>query len=153
MKTIRVAVAGGTGYMGVESLRLLLGHPNVEVRRATSEQYAGRRLDEVYAAFRGRTDLELEPLDPPRLGDGVDVVVAALPHGASAGAVIQSLASGARVIDLSADFRLREVDTFRRWYGDHPAPELLSEAVYGIPELSRAEIAAARLVAVPGCYP
>lgn len=151
--TIRVAVAGGTGYGGVELLRLLLRHPHAAVVRATSEQYAGKRLDHVYASFRGRTDLLLEPLRAERLADGVDVAFTALPHGAAATTVVAVLDAGARVVDLSADFRLRDVETFRRWYGEHPAPDRLGDAVYGIPEFARERIRGARLVANPGCYP
>jgi N-acetyl-gamma-glutamyl-phosphate reductase len=150
---VRVSVAGGTGYAGVELLRILLRHPRVEVVRASSEQYSGKRLDEVYPAFRGRTDLVLEPLDADRLADGADVICSALPHGTAARTVARALERGARAIDLSADFRFRDAETFRRWYGEHPVPQLLSEAVYGIPEFSRDAIRSARLVAAPGCYP
>lgn len=150
---ITVAVAGGTGYSGVELLRLLFQHPLVEILRVTSEQYAGRRLHEVFPSFRGQRELTLESLNADRLGRDVDAVFTALPHGTAAGTVVQALGSGARVLDLSADFRLRSIEVFRRWYGEHPAPDLLAEAVYGIPEFSREKIRHARLVAVPGCYP
>lgn len=150
---IRVAVAGGTGYMGVELLRLLARHPRVEVVRATSEQYAGKRLSEVYPSFHGRLDLGLEALDGERLSEGVDVVFSGLPHGAAAATIVQALKRDVVVFDLSADFRLRDRAEFRRWYGEHPAPELLAEAVYGIPELARERVRRARIVAVPGCYP
>lgn len=149
---VRVAVAGGTGYSGVELVRILLGHPAVDLVRVTSEQYAGREFAEVYPGFRARTRLRLEALDPERLADGADVVFSALPHGAAAAVVVRALRR-ARVIDLSADFRLRDAAVFGRWYGEHPAPELLAEAVYGVPEFRRAELSKARLVAVPGCYP
>lgn len=150
---VRVSVAGGTGYAGVELLRILLRHPQVELVRASSEQHAGKRLDEVYPSFRGSSALVLQPLDADRLADGVDVVFSALPHGTAAKTVARALELGARAIDLSADFRFRDADVFRRWYGEHPAPHLLPEAVYGIPEFSRAAIRGARLVAAPGCYP
>jgi N-acetyl-gamma-glutamyl-phosphate reductase len=152
-KNIRVAVAGGTGYSGVELVRLLLLHPDVEVARVTSEQYAGRKLHEVFPSFRGQKELLLESLDASRLAQGVDLVFSALPHGTAAATVVKVLEKGTRVVDLSADFRLRRLETFQHWYGDHPAPELLAEAVYGIPEFYRDRIRGARIVAVPGCYP
>lgn len=150
---IGVAVAGGTGYMGVELLRLLALHPRVEIRRVTSEQYAGQPIAEVYPSLRGRLDLRLEELDRTKLADGVDAVFSALPHGAAAATIVEALKRPVAVFDLSADFRLRDAGEFRRWYGEHPAPQLLSESVYGIPELSRADVRGARVVAVPGCYP
>ena len=152
-KSVRVSVAGGTGYAGVELLRLLLLHPHVELVRASSEQHAGKRLDAVYPSFRGRTDVVLEGLDADRLADGADVVFSALPHGTAARTVARALERGVRALDLSADFRLKDAEVFRRWYGEHPVPKLLAEAVYGIPEFSRDAIKGARLVAVPGCYP
>ena len=153
MSKIRVAVAGGTGYMGVELLRLLARHPRVEVARVTSEQYAGKGLAEVYPALHGRLDLRLEELDRATLSKGVDMVFSCLPHGAAAATIVEALKRDVVVVDLSADFRLRDQEQFKRWYGDHPAPELLAEAVYGIPELARERVSRARIVAVPGCYP
>jgi len=153
MSKIRVAVAGGTGYMGIELLRLLALHPRVEIRRATSEQYAGKLLSEVYPAFRGRLDLRLEELDRGRLSEGVDAVFSGLPHGAAAATIVEALKRDVVVFDLSADFRLRDAKQFAHWYGEHPAPQLLADAVYGVPELARERIARARVVAVPGCYP
>jgi len=150
---LRVAVAGGTGYMGVELLRLLARHPAVEVVRVTSEQYAGKRLADVYPAFHGRLDLRLEELDRATLSKDVDVVFSGLPHGAAAATIVEALKRDVVVFDLSADFRLRDVAQFKRWYGEHPAPELLAAAVYGIPELARERVRRARIVAVPGCYP
>jgi N-acetyl-gamma-glutamyl-phosphate reductase len=152
-KKLRVAVAGGTGYMGVELLRLLALHPHVELARVTSEQYSGKRLSDVYPSFRGTLDIGLEALDANGVARDVDVFFSGLPHGAAASTCVHALQSGAVVFDLSADFRLRDVGEFRRWYGEHPAPELLAEAVYGIPELAREAIRKARIVAVPGCYP
>ncbi len=153
MSKIRVAVAGGTGYMGVELLRLLALHPRVDIRRATSEQYAGERLADVYPAFRDRLDLRLEELDRSRLAEGVDVVFSGLPHGAAAATIVEALKSDVVVFDLSADFRLKDAAEFQRWYGAHPAPRLLADAVYGIPEFARERIRLARIIAVPGCYP
>ncbi len=151
-RKIRIAVGGGTGYSGVELLRLLALHPHVEIVRVTSEQHAGKHLEEVYPAFRGRFSIRLEPLDGGR-GGPVDLFFSALPHGTAAAACLAALRAGARVVDLSAGFRLRDPDLCRRWYGEHPAPEVLAEAVYGIPEFARERIRGARLVANPGCYP
>lgn len=150
---IGVAVAGGAGYMGIELLRILALHPRVEIRRATSEHYAGKPLSEIFPSLRDRIDLRLEDLDARTLADGVDVVFSALPHGTAAATVIEALKSGVTVVDLSADFRLRDVGTFRTWYGEHPAPLLLDEAVYAIPEFARDAIRSARIIAAPGCYP
>ncbi len=149
---IRIAVGGGTGYSGVELLRLLALHPHVELVRVTSEQHAGKFLEEVYPAFRGRLSIRLEPLDAGR-GERVDLFFSALPHGTAANACLAALRAGARVVDLSADFRLRDPDLCRRWYGEHPAPGVLAEAVYGIPEFAREKIRGAKVVANPGCYP
>lgn len=150
---VRVSVAGGTGYAGAELLRLLSRHPRVDLVHASSEQYSGRRLDSVYPSFHGKSDLVLEGLDADRIAEGADVVFSALPHGTAATTVSRALEKGCRAIDLSADFRLRDAEVFRRWYGEHPVPSLLGEAVYGIPEFARAEIRRARLIAAPGCYP
>jgi N-acetyl-gamma-glutamyl-phosphate reductase len=150
---VRVAVAGGTGYTGVELLRLLFLHPDVDVRRITSEQYAGKPLEEVYPSFRGRGGVRLEPLTTDGIGAGVDLVFSCLPHGTAAKTVAAAFRDGKRVLDLSADFRLKDAAVFRRWYGEHPVPELLAEAVYGIPEFSRSRLRTAKIVAVPGCYP
>ncbi len=150
---LRVAVAGGAGYMGIELLRLLALHPHVSIRRATSEQNAGKPLSELFPSLRGRVDVRLEELDPKRIAEGVDVVFSALPHGTAAATVVEALKSEVVVVDLSADFRLRDAEEFRRWYGPHPAPELLAEAVYAIPEFAREAIRSARIISAPGCYP
>ena len=150
---VKVAVAGATGYAGAELVRLLARHPDVALVRLTSEQYSGQPFPEVYPSFRGEVESILEPLDPATVGVGVDAVFSALPHGIAARTVAAALDSGARVIDLSADFRLRDVSVFTEWYGEHPVPGLISEAVYGIPEFSRDSLRETRLVAVPGCYP
>jgi N-acetyl-gamma-glutamyl-phosphate reductase len=152
-RRVRVAVLGATGYTGVELLRLLARHPNVELTHLSSEQYRGKRADEVYPFLSGVVDATLGAPDPAEAVAAADIVFAALPHGASAAIVVECLRRGARVLDLSADFRFRDADVFARWYGAHPAPELLAEAVYGLPELYRDRLPSARLVAVPGCYP
>ena len=149
---VRVAVLGATGYAGIELLRYLARHPAVEVVLASSEQYRGQRLDVVYPFLAGTYDLTLEAPEALR-ATSVDFVFTAVPHGTAVPLVQAALAGGARVLDLSADFRFRDVDTYERWYGAHGATDLLAEAVYGLPEAGRDGIAGARLVAVPGCYP
>ena len=153
---IRVAVAGASGYSGGELLRILALHPGVELVRLAAGEQAGRRLAEAHPQFRG-TELGERVLcasDWNELGEGADVAFLALPHGHALTAAPRLLAQGCRVIDIGADFRLRDPEQYRRWYGlEHSAAELLAEAVYGLPELQRARLAEARLVANPGCYP
>ncbi len=150
---IKIAIIGASGYTGSELLRLLALHPDAEVVEATSRQYRGMAVPEVFPALRGFYD-GLSFSEPADLnGAGADVAFCALPHGASQDAVAALLRAGCKVIDLSADFRLREAEVYRAWYGEHKMEGLLKEAVYGLPELHRKEIAGARLVANPGCYP
>ncbi len=151
---IKVAVAGATGYTGSELLRILLNHPKVEIVRITSEQSAGAHLSAVFPQFRQLLELSYEALDPPSVVRGVDVVFLALPHTHSMKVVPDILESGVRVIDLSADFRLKEPEHYRTWYQvDHAAPTLLSTSIYGLPELHRQAVSRAHLLANPGCYP
>jgi N-acetyl-gamma-glutamyl-phosphate reductase len=147
---IRVGVYGATGYVGYELIKLLENHPQAEVAFATSRSSAGQRLSDLYPC---PYDLELIAPQQANLDD-VDVVYTCLPHGQAMGAVQQAWQAGVRAIDLSADYRLRDVDLYEQWYKvEHVAPELLSEAVYGLVEVYREQIAGARLVASPGCYP
>ncbi|HSM58124.1 MAG TPA: N-acetyl-gamma-glutamyl-phosphate reductase [Candidatus Sulfomarinibacteraceae bacterium] len=147
---IRAGIVGATGYTGFELVKILQRHPSVELVFNTSESNAGARLDELYASGPA---LKLTPVDDASLGQ-VDVVFLCLPHGVSAPVAVAALNAGARVIDLSADFRLRDEATYKAWYHtEHPAPELLAEAVYGLTEFVREQLPAARLVANPGCYP
>jgi N-acetyl-gamma-glutamyl-phosphate reductase len=150
---VRVAVVGASGYTGVELLRLLLNHPGVTVTCVTSEQSAGKPVSEVFPSLRGRCDLVLENVEPVRVADRADFVFTALPHKAAMEVVPTFLHLGRRVVDLSADYRLHDAAEYARWYEPHLNPELLDEAVYGLPELRREQIASARLVANPGCYP
>src|SRR5438128_11159970 len=147
-----VSVLGATGYTGVELLRLLAQHPVVEIAYVSSEQYRGRRTSEVYPFLSGLVDETLGAPEPAAAAAG-DIVFTALPHGAAAPLARELLRRGRRVIDLSPDFRLRDAAVYARWYGEHPAPELLPQAVYGLPELHRERLRPARLVANPGCYP
>jgi N-acetyl-gamma-glutamyl-phosphate reductase len=150
---IRVGIVGGTGYTGVELLRLLSAHPQVELAAITSRAEAGRRVDDLFPNLRGHCALEFTPPERSALG-ACDVVFYATPHNVAMQMVPELLEGGTRVIDLSADFRLRDAELWARWYGEqHACPELLSEAVYGLPEVNRERIAGARLVACAGCYP
>jgi len=150
---LKVAVVGASGYTGVELIRILHNHPEVAVTSVTSEQSAGKLLSDVYPSLRGRYDKILEPLVPERIAEKVDIIFTALPHKAAMEVVPSFLAAGKIVIDLSADYRLHDPAVYAAWYDRHLNPELLSAAVYGLPELRREEISAARLVANPGCYP
>lgn len=151
---IKVGIVGGTGYTGVELLRLLAGHSEVEVDAITSRSEAGLAVDELYPNLRGHyPGLAFSEPDPARLG-ACDAVFFATPHGVAHALAGELLAGGTRVIDLSADFRIKDAAEWATWYGQaHGAPELLDDAVYGLPEVNRDAIRQARLVAVPGCYP
>ncbi|GMU46550.1 MAG: N-acetyl-gamma-glutamyl-phosphate reductase [Porticoccaceae bacterium] len=150
---IKVGIVGGTGYTGVELLRLLVGHPRVELVAITSRQEAGRGVAELFPNLRGHLDLAFSEPDVERLA-GCDLVFFATPHGVAQATVPALLARGVKVIDLSADFRIRSVPLWERWYGQtHGCPELVAEAVYGLPEFNRERIRGARLIACPGCYP
>lgn len=151
---IKLGIVGGTGYTGVELLRLLAGHPQVDIECITSRSEAGVGVSELYPNLRGHYDnLRFSAPDAEQLGS-CDAVFFATPHGVAHSLAGDLLARGTRVIDLSADFRLRDAELWAEWYGQpHGAPELLEEAVYGLPEVNREQIRRARLIAVPGCYP
>ncbi len=150
---MRVAVIGASGYTGLELLRILSRHPEFELCVVTSEQRAGAAVGDGFPSLRGIVDLDFEANDPAAIAPRVDIAFTALPHAASAPTVMALRKAGVRVVDLSADFRLKSVDTYTRWYGEHPAPALIDTAVYGLPELYRERLAKTELVAVPGCYP
>ena len=146
---LRAAVAGATGYIGIQCVELLSRHPNVELARLLARSHAGKRFPEVVPG--SRVDL---PLDAGMEIDGVDVVFAALPHTVAASQAREWLSRGAVVVDMSADFRLRDAQEYERWYKvDHPAPDLCNEAVYALPELPGINLIDADLIAAPGCYP
>lgn len=150
---LKVGIYGASGYTGVELLRLLLRHPEVEVTALTSRQFKGLPVSQVYPVFAGLTDLRYLDAAPEDVADLADFVFLAMPHGAAMEVVPVFLEAGKKVVDLSADFRLRDPDLYGRWYDKHRAPEYLAEAVYGLPELNRETVRKARLVANPGCYP
>lgn len=154
---IKTAIVGASGYTGMELLRLLLTHPRVELVAATSRQEAGKSIASVFPRFQGTPAAQLEFIapDPDAIAaTGAQAAFLALPHGVAAEIASALLERGLRVIDLSADFRLSNPSIYKEFYGhDHPAPELLKQAVYGLPEIRAAEISAAKLVASPGCYP
>ena len=147
-KKVRAAVAGANGYAGMTAVYLLARHPHVELVQLTSRSYAGK----PYSAVFPMLDLEGEFVAEPSV-DGLDVIFSCLPHNVGAAKAGSWLAAGARVIDMSADFRLHDPAQYPRWYGQpHPAPQILEGAVFGLPELHEAELKDARLIAVPGCF-
>jgi N-acetyl-gamma-glutamyl-phosphate reductase len=146
----RVLVAGASGFTGALAAQIVWSHPRLELAGVTSRSDAGTRLDRLYPRYR--VPLELAELDLDAL-DGIDAAVVAYPHGAAAPTVAALRERGIVVADLSADFRLRDRDTYERWYGEHGAPDLFGAAVYGLTELYREALREAELVAVPGCYP
>lgn len=150
---ISVGIYGGSGYTGQELLRLLTSHPDVKVIVATSRRFAGVPIAEVYPVFSGLTELVYTDASPEEVAGLADIVFLALPHGVSMEYATIFLKAGRKVIDLSADFRIRAAAVYEAWYGQHTTPETLQEAVYGLPELYRDKIRKTRLVANPGCYP
>ncbi|HEY0516525.1 MAG TPA: N-acetyl-gamma-glutamyl-phosphate reductase [Solirubrobacteraceae bacterium] len=146
----RVLVAGATGFAGALAAHLLWRHPSFELAGVTGRSELGNRLEELYPRYR--VPLAIEQLELDSL-PALDAAVVAYPHAAAAPTVAALLEAGVRVVDLSADFRLRSPATYERWYGPHPRPELIEQAVYGLTELHREQIAGAALVANPGCYP
>ena len=146
----RVLIAGASGFTGALAAQIVHRHPRLELAGVTSRSDVGTRLDRLYPRYR--VPLELTELDLDQLDD-VDAAIVAYPHGASAPTVAALRERGIAVADLSADFRLRDLATYQRWYGDHGAPELFGGAVYGLTELYRDQLREAKLAAIPGCYP
>jgi len=150
---INVGIIGASGYTGAELARLLSNHPEVSLTVATSRQYAGKNLSEVFPNLRGKVDLPFENLSIADLCSKADFFFAAVPHKTAMDLVPDLLAAGKKVVDLSADFRLRDVAVYEDWYQPHSSSHLLDEAIYGLPELYRQDISKSRLTANPGCYP
>jgi N-acetyl-gamma-glutamyl-phosphate/LysW-gamma-L-alpha-aminoadipyl-6-phosphate reductase len=154
-KRFKAAVIGGSGYGGAELIRRLLGHPEVELARVASIDFIGEPIASVHPNLEGRTDLRFEGLSPGEAARGMDVVFLGLPHGVSAAKVPEVMATGARIVDLSGDFRVCDPATYAKYYGAaHPFPELLTREtfVYGLPELHRERLRGAKYVASPGCF-
>ncbi len=151
--TIKAGIVGGTGYTGVELLRLLVQHPQAELKAITSRKEAGTPVARMFPSLRRRVELAFSEPSARALA-GCDVVFFATPNGVAMGEARAVLEGGARIVDLSADFRIQDIAEWERWYkAKHAAPELVREAVYGLPEINRARVREARLVANPGCYP
>ncbi len=154
---VKVAIVGASGYSGEELVNRLLHHPQAELTAVTSRQYAGQTLSQIFPRFAGQgvaDTLQFTEPNPAALANAAEIVFLALPHGVAAEYAQSLLDAGVKVIDLSADFRLTDPAVYEEFYGNpHPAPDLLAEAVYGMPELHRDAIRTARLIASPGCYP
>jgi len=150
---IKVGIAGASGYTGLELIRLLVNHPEVELSVLTSETYKGKSIAEVFPSLNGIVDIELQPLDIDVLKT-CDVVFLALPHTTGMDKLPQLMHPDCKIVDLSADYRLKDAESYLEWYSlTHSNPEILSEVVYGLPELHREKIKNAQIVANPGCYP
>lgn len=150
---IRAGIIGATGYAGAELVRILAGHPGVELTAVTSRRYSGRPFGEVFPAMAGVVDLVCEELDLAGLCSGTDVIFLALPHKIPMALVPEIAGQGKKVIDLSADFRFSDIGLYEQYYQAHTARELNKEAVYGLCEIYREEIGKARIIGNPGCYP
>jgi N-acetyl-gamma-glutamyl-phosphate reductase len=153
MKQFKAAIVGGSGYGGGEMIRRLLHHPQVQLSRVSSLDYVGEPLSAAHPNLESETELVFEELPPEKAAAGMDVVLLGLPHKVSAEVVPKLLSTGARIVDMSGDFRLKDADAYAKYYGkQHPCPELLAQFVYGLPELNRKAIQASRCVASPGCF-
>ena len=150
---LKVAVVGASGYTGVELIRILVGHPEIEICCVTSRQHEGLPINQVFPSLSGFCELVCESLDVTAIAKRADLVFTALPHKSAMEVVPGFLDTGCKVVDLSADYRLKDQAVYEQWYQKHSSPELFSEAVYGLPELYRDQLQSARLVANPGCYP
>ncbi len=150
----RVAILGATGYSALELIKILLRHPEVEITVATSRQEGSPHIASVHPSLAGRLDLRLEDVGPIAAASRADCVFCCLPHGVTTTHVPQLLQTKAKIIDLSADYRLKDASVYAHWYGEkHGDPDNLPQAVYGLPELFREQIVGAKLIANPGCYP
>ncbi|WP_457575225.1 N-acetyl-gamma-glutamyl-phosphate reductase [Desulfomarina sp.] len=151
--TIDVGIVGASGYTGTELTRILCNHPEARLTVATSRKYAGRKLADIFPNLRNRTELVFENLTPDQLTSRADFFFTAVPHKTAMDIAPGLLDAGKKIVDLSADYRIRDVATYEKWYQPHSSPDLLEEAVYGLPELYRDRISTSRLTANPGCYP
>ena len=150
---IRVAVCGATGYTALELIKILLRHPQVQITAVTSRQEGSPPISSVHQSLTGRLNLRCEDLSPEQIGERADVAFCCLPHGASTAVIPKILATGCKVIDLSADYRLSDPAVYEEWYGEvHTDPTRLGRTVYGLPELFASKIPGSELIANPGCY-
>ncbi len=149
----KVAIVGASGYTGAELSRILANHPEVEITAVTSRKFAGQPLAEVFPNLRGRIDLTCENLSAKEVSERADVIFTAVPHKTAMDIVPLLLEKNKKIIDLSADYRLRDIETYEKWYDPHNSPEHIKQAVYGLPELYREEVKNTSLAANPGCYP
>lgn len=153
MSKIKAAIIGATGYVGQELFRILYSHPEVEVTKVTSVSYTGRKYADIYKNFCNITDLECTECDTEKIAEECDVMFIALPHGIASKSVTNSVLDKCRVIDIGADFRIKDKNIYEKWYGvEHFGEDVLQEAVYGLCEIHKEEIKKTRLVANPGCY-
>lgn len=151
---IKVGIIGATGYVGSELVRLLKAHSDVEIKTITSHSYVGQEYDTIYENYSGVFDMVCSDQDLEKIATEVDVMFIALPHGIASGQITESILEKTKVIDIGADYRLKDQKVYEKWYNtEHESPKLLEEAVYGLCELNREQIKTARLVANPGCYP
>ncbi len=150
---LKAGIYGASGYTGQELLRFLSRHPDVEIKAATSRRFKDLCISDVFPCFEGLTNIKYIDASAEEIASSCDVIFSALPHGVAMDFVPKLLKSGKKVIDLSADFRLRSLTVYEKWYRKHSSPDYLSRAVYGLPELYRDQLRSAQLVANPGCYP
>lgn len=151
---IKASIIGATGYTGVELVRILSCHPQVELAVLTTQSYVGEQIEELYPSLKGKVEITCSPQDTAQVVGESDVIFVALPHGHSVPVVQEAVERGKKVVDLGADFRFRQAGVYEEWYQvKHEAPELSAQAVYGLPELYRDQIKKASVVANPGCYP
>ena len=150
---IEAAIFGASGYTGQELTRILSGHPEVKLVAVTSRRFAGKPVSEVFPSLKGLTHLKYQNVNPAEICNICDIVFLALPHGISMEIAPEFVRAGKIVIDLSADYRLRDIKTYETWYQKHSSAQFIKDAVYGIPELYRQKIKKAKLIANPGCYP
>lgn len=151
---VNVGIIGATGYVGIEIVRLLQNHPDINISTVVSQSFVGQKISDVYPHLRNVIDMECESLDIDRIAEKADIFITALPHGVSTEVIPKLIEKGKRIIDHSGDFRYKSVEVYEKWYNTkHGMPHFLDISVYGLPELHREEIKKARIVGNPGCYP
>lgn len=151
---VNVGIIGATGYVGIEMVRLLQNHPNINITSVVSQSFVGSKISDIYPNLKNVFDMECSSLDIDKISADADILITALPHGVSHEVIPKFIAKGKRVLDHSGDFRYKSVEIYEKWYGiKHSMPELLKKSVYGLPEIYREQIKDAQLVANPGCYP